>query len=161
MSKFVLVKDLKKEPIISSFDVVYSNHCPLDLIIEEVIALGNLNLLTIGVSECNFYSKKQKINKNLINWSYEITDTEIIFGDYKDLDKTFNLLEKSNKKTVVIMTCIPCLINLDIDKYQKNDKFIFVKAPHYKGISFIDSLNELYLQIFKNINIRKKTNNSL
>lgn len=155
MNKFVLVKDLKKEPNIKSFDVIFSSHCPLDLIIEEVILLGNLNLLTIGVSECNFYSKKQKIGKNLINWSYEITDSEIIFGDYKDLDKTFSLLEKSNKKTVVVMTCIPCIINLDIDKYLKNDKFIFVKAPHYKGISSVDYLNDLYLQIFKNINVKK------
>lgn len=124
-------------------------HCQMDTIAEELSGLGGYNLLVIGMTECAFYSHKIPFVDGL-NLSYTLTDKELVLQDLEGLETVFSELAAEERKTVVLETCIPCLMNLDIESLTDSDRFIFLKVPNYVGMNSLDILSLLYLKLFKN-----------
>lgn len=120
----------------------------MDIIAEELAVLGSFNLLVIGMTECTFYSHKLQFIDGL-NLSYTLTDKELVLQDLEELEAVFAELEKDKRRTVVLETCIPSLMNLDIESLTDSDKFIFLKVPNYVGINSNDVLGFLYLSLFQ------------
>lgn len=121
----------------------------MDIIAEELSVLGGFNLLAIGMTECSFYSHKLRFIDGL-NLSYTLTDKELVLQDLEELEGVLVELEKDKRRTVVVETCIPSLMNLDIESLTDSDKFIFLKVPNYVGINSNDVLSLLYLSLFQN-----------
>ncbi len=145
------IKELKKEMIISSYNVFHFPHCPLDYILEEAEALKKINILTLGTGECCFYTSKQPFDNKRINWSYTMQDQELVLGNLKELESTFQLINEHPYPTIVVITCIPSLMNLDIENLcKKYSKLILIQAPCFKMIHSIDILTDFYDQVFKN-----------
>ncbi|MBS6474467.1 MAG: hypothetical protein KH354_00545 [Clostridiales bacterium] len=149
MSKWICVKNLKKEPYRKTANISCAEHCPMDILLEELSGMGDINTLVVGVGECAYYSKKIPFAERCKNWAYELANEEIIFGDVNGICKALERLSDSPYMTVCIFTCIPCLMNLQFDEIkQKFPNVIFLSAPDYKGISPCDILDELYVSLF-------------
>lgn len=145
------IKELKKERLLFSYNVFYHQHCPLDYLLEEAYALKKINILTLGTGECCFFSSKQPFDSEAINWSYTLQDQELVFGNLNELKNAFKLLNNHPYPTLVIITCIPSMMNLDIENLiQQYPKFILIQAPCFKLIHSMDILSDFYDQIFKN-----------
>lgn len=154
MNDFIPVKKLKKEPFIPSCDISFAQHCAMDVVLEEVLELSDLNLLVLGVGECVYYSQKQPFAGNRRNWAYKLTDREIVFGDMQGVEDAISDISTNGLKTVCVITCIPSIMNLDIESITDNrDDIIVINAPDFKGISAYDILGELYFQLLKDVNL--------
>ena len=154
MNDFVSVKKLKKEPFLPSCDISYAQHCAMDVVLEEVLKLSDLNLFVLGVGECAFYSQKQSFGEKRRNWAYQLTDREIVFGDLQGVENAVNDISANGLKTVCVVTCIPCIMNLELESITENrDDVIIVNAPNFKGISAYDILGELYYQLLKDVTV--------
>ncbi len=136
---FIPCSKLRREQLYPSFSLRCMNHCKMDIIAEELSVLGGFNLLVIGMTECSFYSHKNQ-------FKYE----ELVLQDLEELEAVLVELEKDKRRTVVLETCIPSLMNLDIESLTDSDKFIFLKVPNYVGINSNDVLSLLYLSLFQN-----------
>lgn len=157
MSEFISVKKLKKEPFLPSCDVCYAEHCAMDVVLEEVFGLTDLNLLVLGVGECAFYSQKQSFGEKRRNWAYQLTDREIVFGDICGVENAVDEISANGLKTVCVATCIPCIMNLELERIMDNrDNAILLNAPNFKGISAYDILSEFYYQLLKNAAVDPK-----
>lgn len=156
MNEFISVKQLKKEPFLASCDISFSQHCAMDVVLEEVFEIKDLNLFVLGVGECVYYSQKQPFENNRRNWAYKLTDREIVFGDMQSVNDALEEISANGLKTVCVLTCIPCIMNLDTEGIE-NSGAVVVKAPDFKGISAYDILDEFYFQLLKNEKIEKNT----
>lgn len=138
-----------------SYDVIKYDHCPLDYILDEIYKLGKLNMLTIGTGECAYFSSKQIFNSDQLNYSYLLEDKEIVFGDLSSLEETFSLLNKSKFYSIVVITCIPAIMNLNLDYYiDQYDKLILFNAPCFKKRNYQDLISDLYYKIFSKIDLK-------
>lgn len=138
-----------------TYDVKNFDHCPLDYLLEEVYKLGKINILTIGTGECAYFVGKQTFPKGQLNYSYLLEDKEIVFGDLSSLDETFSLLNSSNNLTVVVLTCIPTIMNLNIDYYiDLYSNLILINAPCFKKIKYQDLLSEFYYLVFQKVDLK-------
>lgn len=138
-----------------SYDVIKYDHCPLDYILDEIYKLGKLNMLTIGTGECAYFSSKQLFNSDQLNYSYLLEDKEIVFGDLSSLEETFSLLNKSKFYSIVVITCIPAILNLNLDYYiDQYDKLILFNAPCFKKRNYQDLISDLYYKIFSKIDLK-------
>lgn len=146
---FIPCSKLRREQLYPSFSLRCMNHCKMDIIAEELSVLGGFNLLVIGMTECSFYTHKLQFIDGL-NLSYTLTDKELVLQDLEELEAVLVELEKDKRRTVVLETCIPSLMNLDIESLTDSDKFIFLKVPNYVGINSNDVLSLLYLSLFQN-----------
>ena len=154
MTNFIPVKKLKKEPFAPSCDISCAEHCAMDVALEEVLELADLNLLVLGVGECAFYSQKQLFGGNRRNWAYKLTDKEIVFGDMQGVEDAICDISTNGLKTVCVVTCIPSIMNLDLESITENrDDIVVLNAPDFKGISAYDIVGELYFQLLKDVNI--------
>lgn len=145
------IKDLKKEKLINIKTCSNSMHCKMDIILEELFYLNNFNALVLGVNECCYFSKKINLNKYK-NYSYLLTDNELVFGDLSQLEKTFEYFNSLKSKTVVIVTCIPSIMNLDIEGLilNKFNNLIYINAIDYNGLNEYDVLSDLIYKVFIN-----------
>ncbi len=145
------IKDLKKEKLINIKTCSNLIHCKMDIILEELIYLNNFNVLVLGVNECCYFSKKINLNKYK-NYSYLLTDNELVFGDLSNLEKTFEYFSSLNNKTIVIVTCIPSIMNLDIEGLilNKFNNLIYINAIDYNGLNEYDVLSDLIYKAFIN-----------
>lgn len=150
MDDCIPIHKLKKEPYFRSMNISCAEHCPMDILLEELSGLSDVNTLVIGVGECVYYSRKIPFSEDCKNWSYGLSNEEIVFGDLRGIASALKILTQSPYRTVCIFTCVPSLMNLDSDalKYQFPD-VVFISAPDYKGISPYDILEELYFLLFR------------
>ncbi len=138
-----------------SYDVINYDHCPLDYVLEEIFKLGKLNMLTIGTGECAYFTSKQLFNSDQLNFSYLLEDKEIVFGDLSSLEESFSLLNKSKYYSIVVITCIPAIMNLNLDYYiDQYDKLILFNAPCFKKRNYQDLINDLYYKIFSKVDLK-------
>src|SRR5699024_5939901 len=86
MPDFVPVKALKKEPLRASCAIDCAQHCPMDILLEELHEMGDVDVLVVGVGECAYYSRKMPFSGGQRNWAYQLEDREIIFGELSGLD---------------------------------------------------------------------------
>lgn len=143
-----------------SYNVKNLNHCPLDYILEEVYKLGKINILTIGTGECAYFTSKQNFSDKQLNYSYILEDKEIVFGDFSSLEDTFSLLNNSEYKTIVVITCIPAIMNLNLDYLiDQYPKLLLFSAPCFKEKNIQKILSDFYYVFFSKINltIKEKT----
>lgn len=143
-----------------SYNVKNLNHCPLDYILEEVYKLGKINILTIGTGECAYFTSKQNFSDKQLNYSYILEDKEIVFGDFSSLEDAFSLLNNSEYKTIVVITCIPAIMNLNLDYLiDQYPKLLLFSAPCFKEKNIQKILSDFYYVFFSKINltIKEKT----
>ena len=89
-NNFIVNKKLVKYKYLNSYKNCLATHCKMDVILEELTMFSSFNVLVIGVFECSFYSKKVIFNKNAKNYSYLLTDKEIVFASLDELNKNAN-----------------------------------------------------------------------
>ena len=80
MPDFVPVKALKKEPLRASCAIDCAQHCPMDILLEELHEMGDVDVLVVGVGECAYYSRKMPFSGGRRNWAYQLEDREIILA---------------------------------------------------------------------------------
>ncbi len=150
MDKYILMRKIA-EYNKNKTNVSHIEHCPMDIIMEEIFSLDDLNILVIGMEECSFYSKKHKYDNNRVNWSYELTDKEIIFGDLNDIREALKELNCISQSAICIITCVPSLISLGIEEISHiYPNICFIKAPHFSYTnSSLDVLRTLYLELYR------------
>lgn len=137
-----------------SYNVKNLNHCPLDYILEEVYKLGKINILTIGTGECAYFTSKQNFSDKQLNYSYILKDKEIVFGDFSSLEDAFSLLNNSEYKTIVVITCIPAIMNLNLDYLiDQYPKLLLFSAPCFKEKNIQKILSDFYYVFFSKINL--------
>lgn len=146
--EFINGKNVKKEHYNSSFSLRVMNHCKMDLIVEELALIDKFNVLIIGTEECSFYSRKVKFN-NAKSYAYIVKDEELVFGNLNGLKKALQELKNDSLQTVIIGTCIPLIMNLDIASILDDGKFLYIEASEYSGVNSQDILADLYCLLFK------------
>ena len=150
-NKVYKVKELRVDKYLSSFKLGNLCHCKLQFFVEEISMLGKLNVFTIGTGECSFYALKTKLEAPAINVSYSLSNSEIIFGDLSKVEDEIRKLANEEYKTVVLMTCIPSIMNLDLKEFiqEFNGKILLFLIPEFSGYSALDYLPNLYVDLFK------------
>lgn len=125
----------------------------MDVLLEEIVGIGGLDVLVIGVGECCFYSRKIEFPAGRKNWAYQLTDTEIVLGDLSGIERALEEMSRTENRIVCILTCIPCLMNLDIESFigTRFENVVCISAPDYAGISSYDCLSDLYYVLLKDI----------
>ena len=146
MPDFVPVKALKKEPLRASCAIDCAQHCPMDILLEELHEMGDVDVLVVGVGECAYYSRKMPFSGGRRNWAYQLEDREIIFGELSGLDAALARLAEDNRAAVCISTCVPSIMHLAVPELiaRKYPSVACVEAPSFQGISPTDSLETLY-----------------
>ncbi len=145
MGNFSPVKKLRKEPYITSCDISCAQHCAMDVAIEELFEIDGVNALVIGVGECVYYSRKLPFAEPKRNWAFSLTDNEIVFGDVSKIEAALKEIGDNGFLTVVIATCIPSIMNLDLDAVvSASENAVLLKAPDFSGVSSYDIVCELY-----------------
>lgn len=145
MADFLPVKKLRKEPFLPSCNISCAQHCAMDVALEELFELGDVNAFVIGVGECVYYSRKLPFAAPKRNWAFSLTDNEIVFGDVSKIENALREIGSNGLTTVVIATCIPSIMNLDLDSVVAASKnAVLLKAPDFSGVSSYDIVCELY-----------------
>lgn len=145
MNNFRPVRKYKKERFAPSCKVSCSQHCAMDVILEEVYAMKDVNALVVGVGECAYYSRKMPFGEGRRNWAFQLTDNEIVFGDLSAIRAALEEISCEDMTTVCVITCIPSIMNLDIESVaSKLRDTVVIKAPDFSGYSPYDIAGELY-----------------
>ena len=145
MGNFSAVKKLRKEPFLPSCDISCAQHCAMDVALEELFELSDVNALVIGVGECVYYSRKLPFAEPKRNWAFSLTDNEIVFGDVSKIEDALTEIGDNGFTTVVIATCVPSIMNLDLEGVVAGQKnAVLLKAPDFSGVSSYDIICELY-----------------
>lgn len=145
-NKFIVYKKLTKYKQLNSYKNCCATHCKMDIVLEELSLFSCFNILVIGVFECSFYSKKIIFDKKNKNYSYLLTDKEIVFSDLDELDKSLAYMNSLDKHTFVLSTCIPQINNLDIKSLiRKYPNLILLNVEDYTSCNSNDILSNFYL----------------
>ena len=129
------------------------NHCKLQLFLEEISMLEGFNIFTLGSSECSFFSLKTRLKPPAINASYNLSSTEVIFGDLTRVSEEIEKIMRENDlKTIILITCIPSIMNLDLSDLINlyPDRLISFQIPEFSGYSAVDFIPNIYYELFKN-----------
>ena len=145
------IKELKVDKYHGSYKLGSLNHCKLQFFIEEFQMLGNFNVFTVGTGECSYYALKTKYQDGLINATYALSNSEIIFGDLSKVEEQIDKFSELPTRTIILMTCIPSIMNLDLKEYisQYPNKFILFMIPEFSGYNALDYLPEIYYEVYK------------
>ncbi|MDY2887941.1 MAG: hypothetical protein SOU19_00060 [Candidatus Caccosoma sp.] len=147
-NNFIVNKKLVKYKYLNSYKNCLATHCKMDVILEELTMFSSFNVLVIGVFECSFYSKKVIFNKNVKNYSYLLTDKEIVFASLDELNKTLKYMNSLKGNTLVLSTCIPQINNLNIKSLvNKYEKLILLNVEEYTSCNSYDILSDFYLSL--------------
>lgn len=119
----------------------------MDLLAEELAFLGGVDLLVVGTEECAFHSNKLALD-GAVNESFVLTDGEIVLQDLSALEKVVRRLERRDERTVVLRTCIPSLMNLELASLSDAKNVLFLDVPAFAFLSAEDVLEELYDRLF-------------
>lgn len=156
---FIINKKLIKYKYLNSYKICCATHCKMDIVLEELSMFSNFNILVVGVFECSFYSKKIIFDNKTKNYSYLLTDKEIVFSELSELDRALAYMNSLKNKTFVLSTCIPQINNLDIKSLiGKYDNLILLNVEDYTSCNSNDILSNFYLTLkpfLKNNNIIK------
>lgn len=128
-----------------SYAACRADHCAMDILLEEIYSIDNAEALVIGVGECSFYSRKLEFPDGRKNWAYELSDSEIVFGDITGIRKAVIEMSRPDKILVCIVTCIPALMNAELLPLE--DEFPNLRifyAPDFKNESKEDLISRLH-----------------
>lgn len=131
-----------------SFGIACAQHCAMDVLLEELYRMKDANALVIGVGECSYYSRKMPFEGIRRNWAFELTDREIVFGDLAPLRAAMEEIGSNGLTTVCIVTCIPSIMNLDVEAAAMGLRdMVVIKAPDFTGFDSYDILSDLYCRL--------------
>ena len=152
MNEPIPVKKLKNTPYKKSACIGCAEHCPMDIILEEISRFSDVDVLVVGVGECAYYSRKLSLSDGCLNYAYVLSNDEIVFGDTDGIADALRNMVRDGYHTVCICTCIPCLMNLNINTPATEfPSCSVVNAPGYKWISPYDVLGEMYMTLFSGV----------
>lgn len=155
-NNFITNKKIVKYKYLTSYKNCLATHCKMDVILEELAMFNSFNVLVIGVFECSFHSKKVIFNKNVKNYSYLLTDKEIVFASLDELNNTLKYMNSLDGYTFVLSTCIPQINNLNIKSLvSKYEKLIFLSVEDYTSCNSYDILSNFYLSLKQFLNDTK------
>ncbi len=147
MPEFLPVSSLRKTDGRRSFRLFDMAHCAMDTILEEILPFSFLDCLVIGMEECLFHSRKLYLESPRLS-SYLLRDKELVLGDLGELSSFVDSLEKSKRRIVVLSTCLPNIMNLDLESLFDRENFHYLSVPQFAAVSALDSQNLFYQEVF-------------
>ena len=148
MDKFIKANSLKMFPHLPIGAVSSPKHCAMHIALEELFYMDGTDVLVVGVGECAYYSRKNLFPNGRLNWAYELSDREVVFGDIGGVETALRMMAESGRKVVCISTCIPSLTGLDLVSLCDKTGAIYLSAADYGYIDSSDILEDLYSVLF-------------
>ena len=148
MDKFIKANSLKMFPHLPIGAVSSPKHCAMHIALEELFYMDGTDVLVVGVGECAYYSRKNLFPNGRLNWAYELSDREVVFGDIGGVETALRMMAESGRKVVCISTCIPSLTGLDLVSLCDKTGAIYLSAADYERIDPSDILEDLYSVLF-------------
>ena len=148
MDKFIKANSLKMFPHLPIGAVSSPKHCAMHVALEELFYMDGTDVLVVGVGECAYYSRKNLFPNGRLNWAYELSDREVVFGDIGGVETALRMMAESGRKVVCISTCIPSLTGLDLVSLCDKTGAIYLSAADYERIDPSDILEDLYSVLF-------------
>lgn len=116
----------------SGYAACDAEHCPMYLASEYLKERKDVAFMVIGTRECAYYTFKYLTaaeRKRIC--AFELTDREMVLGDLTDLSAAVDKFAAPGKKTLLIVTCVPSLISLEIFNLCRDGVYA-VELPDFK-----------------------------
>lgn len=148
MDKFIKANSLRMSSLLPLCAVSSPKHCAMHIALEELFYMDGTDVLVVGTGECAYYSRKNLFPNGRLNWAYELSDREVVFGDIGGVETALRMMAESGRKVVCISTCIPSLIGLDLVSLCDKTGAVYLSAADYERIDPSDILEDLYSVLF-------------
>lgn len=112
------LKQLKNKQIIPYQDhaICSTLHCPLYTALSLLKNIPDVATITIGMSECAFYSTKGIELSKGVHYNYVLDEKELIFGYEKPLKQAIEaLICDGYSKILLLNTCVPAFLDFDLN----------------------------------------------
>lgn len=161
MDKFIKANSLKMFPHLPIGAVSSPKHCAMHIALEELFYMDGTDVLVVGTGECAYYSRKNLFPNGRLNWAYELSDREVVFGDSVGVETVLRTMAGSGRKVVCISTCIPSLTGLDLVSLCDKTGAIYLSAADYGYIDSSDILEDLYSVLFSGFSAGTQSGKSI
>lgn len=148
MDKFIKANSLRMSSLLPLCAVSSPKHCAMHIALEELFYMDGTDVLVVGTGECAYYSRKNLFPNGRLNWAYELSDREVVFGDIGGVETALRMMAESGRKVVCISTCIPSLTGLDLVSLCDKTGAVYLSAADYERIDPSDILEDLYSVLF-------------
>ena len=111
------IKQLKNKQIIPYQDSAFCStlHCPLYSALSLLKNIPTTATITIGMSECAFYSTKGIELEQGAHYNYVLDENELIFGYEEALKQAIQeLMTEGYSKILLLNTCVPAFLDFDL-----------------------------------------------
>ena len=111
------IKQLKNKQIIPYQDSAFCStlHCPLYSALSLLKNIPTTATITIGMSECAFYSTKGIELDQGAHYNYVLDENELIFGYEEALKQAIQeLMTEGYSKILLLNTCVPAFLDFDL-----------------------------------------------